>query len=250
MHWQAVWLVVFCFFFSFSFDIFTEFLQEFLPCTENCVNLQLRCHPGKRATWGSAIFLHKILFSTSSAAIMHRSCNTAGFQQRPLLSLCLPTNKEGTGWLLQRGVGRWLPVCCFRSEAANNEQWQSADSLLLSHSMWCMNGAKGMDMALGEGILVSCLFCPAHSRSQSIHGDIPLLHLVASPPSRAICLLTIARTLNRHQGREQCANVPLTPSSKQTAAQHRFHFTSGSAPHASEARTDQRRVPAGPWAWD
>lgn len=167
----------------------------------------------------------------------------------PFVIPVLADEQRGNWMALQRGVGRWLPVCCFRSEAANNEQWQRADSLLLSHSMWCMNGAKGMDMALGQGILVSCLFCPAHSRSQSIHGDIPLLHLVASPPSRAICLLTIARTLNRHQGREQCANVPLTPSSKQTAAQHRFHCTSGSAPRASEARIDQRGVPAGPWAW-
>lgn len=52
---------------------------------------------------------------------------------------------------------------------------------------------------------------PEHPRGYS------LATLGGICPSRAICLLTIARTLNRHQGREQCANVPLTPSSKQTA---------------------------------
>lgn len=118
-------------YFSFSFDIFTVFLWH-LQCTGQPPE-HLQDPPSAvvppwetEATWKSAIFLHKPLFSsfsTSSATLTRRSCDTAGFQQRLLLSPRLPRNKEGTGWLLQAGVGRWLPIHCFRSEAANNEQW-------------------------------------------------------------------------------------------------------------------------------
>lgn len=110
----------------------SQYLPDFCNTQSNHENpsrthLQLWYHPGKQKQHEDLqFFFIKPYFPPFQLApqLLHSDLATLlVFSSALCYPPCLPTNKEGTGWFLQAGVGCWLPTRCFRSEAANNAQW-------------------------------------------------------------------------------------------------------------------------------
>lgn len=167
------------------------------------------------ATRRSAIFLHKTLFSsfsTGSATITHRSCHTAGFQQRPLLSPQF-AHKQSWNWMVSAS---WSGILAPHSllQIWSHEQWTMVTHWLpvasVLHVVW--EWGRGHGPGTGTGYFGFLPFLSGAEQEPEHPQGYSLSAVGGICPSGAVLSLRIEGASSRGRGRERCADVPLTPS--------------------------------------